>query len=169
MFVTGDSHAHAYRQCSRGSQRKTVRGIDLRVSGICLHESDGSDRRAVAEMSGIRTPNHCGLRSSAGPGDDVFLPSLRISRFRDRWGGPEDSKNGATDPEAVREADKFVKMLRSKGAIVLEAPNAVSLASVSLLGLVQPQQFDPCRRLLRVTARIWCSESERDGCRERDC
>jgi hypothetical protein len=66
------------------------------------------------------------LRSSAGPGDDVFLPSLRIRRFRDQWAGPEDSKNSATDPEAVREADEFVKMLRSKGAIViLEAPKPV--------------------------------------------
>ena len=127
MFVAGDLHALAYKAML--SRTAAEDGFE-----VLIYEAGGCVFMNLAERIGAATRrcqefNHrtiAALRSSAGPGDYVFLPSLRIPRFRDQWGGPENNKNGATDPEAVREADEFVQMLRSKGAIViLEAPKPV--------------------------------------------
>jgi hypothetical protein len=74
----------------------------------CAHFS----RQAATEIENAVTAN-----------DFVFLPSLRVNRFRDQWGEVDEEADKEVDEAAVQEAITFISGLGKRGAkVILEAP-----------------------------------------------
>ena len=65
------------------------------------------------------------IKESAHPGDFLFLPSLRLARYFDQWGGQQQPQlaSEADGKEAVQEAVDFIWEARNRGLkIILEGP-----------------------------------------------
>ncbi len=128
LFVVGDSHAYAY---SRDLQMYSLsRGRQVLSYGIpgCsfLKIFQPSEARCSANERRVGEA----VAMQLGPHDLVFLPSLRVIRFKDQR-----VSVGQTSPAeaslrtmsaGVNEASPMLRLFASKGArIVLEAPTPI--------------------------------------------
>ena len=127
LLVAGDSHAGAYtRMLRRLAQAQRVE-VAIYASPGCgfmdlmtpVAEADAGCPQANAAMAGA-------LLARARPGDLVFLPALRLHRYRSEEGGAIDEGPTLAPPAAFAEAKAFVSALVAKGArVILEAPKPV--------------------------------------------
>jgi peptidoglycan/LPS O-acetylase OafA/YrhL len=129
LLVPGDSHALAYI----GMLGRLVQDRPFEVS---LYADPGCSfmnmMKSRSKMSG--TCNRFvdavieEITLSIKPSDVVFLPGLRVARFRDQWGGPETSihPGGDIDEVAVRELANFAASISALGGrVILEAPKPI--------------------------------------------
>jgi peptidoglycan/LPS O-acetylase OafA/YrhL len=136
LFAVGDSHAAAYRTMLNIVSKEL--GIDVREyeQGDCAVAGllKPMDERAEAHYEKALRE----IRETAGPGDVVFLPALRMPVFADQF-EPANIAEVAEDffgEEAVRnreraleEADAVIDSFTKTGAyVVMEAPLPVLLA-----------------------------------------
>lgn len=126
LFVAGDSHAQVYRWMLTRYASDTGTPVTIYFKAGC--EFLGLSR-PVPEGSGC-TRYHRevagALARSLGRGDLLFMPSLRIPRFRNYWTGSPLPPPAATPAEraaAYREAAGVLTTLSSSGAeLVFGAP-----------------------------------------------
>ena len=127
LVVAGDSHAGAYMRMLRSLAQARATEVSIWASPGCafmdlltpVAELDAGCPQARAAMADA-------LLARVQAGDVVFLPSLRLRRYRDEEGGAV--ADGATipSPAAVAEAKSFVEALVAKRVrVILEAPKPV--------------------------------------------
>ncbi|MGX5851263.1 acyltransferase family protein [Mesorhizobium sp. PL10] len=129
LLVPGDSHALAYI----GMLGRLVQDQPFEVS---LYNQPGCSFMNMMK-SRAKMSETCNtfldavieeITFSIKPSDVVFLPGLRVVRFRDQGGGPEASiyPGGDIDEVAVRELANFVAAVAVSGArVILEAPKPI--------------------------------------------
>jgi peptidoglycan/LPS O-acetylase OafA/YrhL len=131
LFVAGDSHSGAYAKMLQSFALRTGTQVRLYSMGGCafysLNNSNASAREGCAQFSRVLTE---ALAKTASKEDMLFLPSLRVPRYKDQWG----LINSTTQPAsaallaerregAIQEAVTELGKITAHGASVLfEAP-----------------------------------------------
>lgn len=126
IYLIGDSHAGAYRRLMNDLIADTGLSYQMFSRGGCAvaalvsvaSESKGcQDWRAAVESAVV---------AKAGPGDVVFLASLRLPRLIDQDGRLADGAKVVVKPADVAEADRLVARLLATGArVIVDAPKPV--------------------------------------------
>ena len=131
LHVVGDSHAGAYVPMLR--QFAVDTGDDVRLyqhSGCGFVALDIPTAKEEEDCKEFTQESLSLLIGDLDQGDVIFLPSLRLPRYKNQW-GEISASNSSTDPDqqrtlrgqAVSEAVSFLNAFRSRGAlIVFEAP-----------------------------------------------
>ncbi len=128
LFVAGDSHALAYSRLLQHYALSSRRQVRLYVIVKCpflgFSQPAALDPPLCRGFQAIATT---ALAGALQPGDILFLPSLRLPRFKDQWGDVETTQPAA-DPARLRvlaeqEAKAATDRLAATGArLVFEAP-----------------------------------------------
>jgi peptidoglycan/LPS O-acetylase OafA/YrhL len=126
VFVAGDSHASAYVKllATLVSQERYVVTVHIRLG--CPFLNFRTPSAALAPVCQEFTQaTEASILDNVRPGDFVFLPSLRIPRYRDQWGGALETAPLSADDlaSATAEARRFLRSVSQHGAtVVIEAP-----------------------------------------------
>lgn len=133
VFAVGDSHAVAFGEMFNLYSRDTGAQVTLYNNGGCPFlslQSWRDDTPQCAENSRLTLSE---ILTRIRPGDVVFLPSLRMTRYVDQWtqspNGPgKDMVAGQAQAErleaSIHDGQKVVAQLHDAGArIVITAPN----------------------------------------------
>jgi peptidoglycan/LPS O-acetylase OafA/YrhL len=131
LFVAGDSHALAYSRLLQHYALSSGRQVRLYVVVKCPYL--GLARPAALDLEkcrGFQAMATDVLGKTLGPADTLFLPSLRLARFKDQWGEVDDAPRGgdaaALRALAEREAAAAAQRLTATGArLVFEAPEPI--------------------------------------------
>ncbi len=127
LLVAGDSHAGAYfRMVRELSQARGVAAAIYASPGCAFMDLLTPIAALDGDCPAQNQAMQAAILAAARPGDTVFLPSLRLRRYRDQEGG--DVADGATTvaSAALAEARTFVAALAAHGAhVILEAPKPV--------------------------------------------
>ena len=127
LLVAGDSHAGAYTRLLRSLAQAQRLKVSIYSSPGCgfmdlmtpVAEADAGCPQANDAMAGL-------LLARVRPGDVVFLPALRMHRYRSEEGGAIDESPTQAPPAAFAEAKAFVAALVAKRVrVILEAPKPV--------------------------------------------
>lgn len=127
LYVAGDSHAGAYTRLLRRLAQAKALPVTITASPGCafmdlLTPAAELDGDCPAKNKAMREA----LVSRVHPGDVVFLPSLRLRRYRDQMGGALGDGATAVSQTAVAEAQALIAALTARGArVILEAPKPV--------------------------------------------
>lgn len=128
VFVAGDSHAWAYSSMLRFYAATTGSSVSMFTSPGCsvfnMRNSSATIGRGCEEFVASLFAT---LQKEARPGDVLFLPSLRLPRFGDQWGGAKISPVASIDRQAaVTEAIGRLETLSVIGVkVFFEAPKPV--------------------------------------------
>ena len=135
LHVAGDSHANAYVPLLIRYGMETNAEVKLYANAGCafvplyrpvsrLSEPCQRSHRHIAAL----------LSATVQPQDVVFLPSLRLPRFQDQWGGVDEngrrSSSAGEDKQErqaiIAEAEATLKPILARGArIEIEAPKPI--------------------------------------------
>jgi hypothetical protein len=129
LMVVGDSHAGAYeRLLGQFSQDNNIPILLYSTPGCAFLNFRDSVLALTPACAAFDAAAKKDLLRRASLSTVVFLPSLRIDRLRDQWGGPNSPVN-AVSAVAIDEALQFFQALSAKGAtVVLEAPTPVFMS-----------------------------------------
>jgi peptidoglycan/LPS O-acetylase OafA/YrhL len=124
IVVAGDSHAGAYsKMLERISVEQRLPVTIYSEPGCPFLNFRIPIRLLTPACSDFNRTTQALIIRDAGPSTYVFLPSLRVDRYRDQWGGENRHMDGPVDNEAVQEAISLLKVLsRQRARIILEAP-----------------------------------------------
>jgi hypothetical protein len=126
MFVAGDSHAGAYtRMLAKLAEQKNFEIRLYSKPGCPFMNFKATSKDMDSRCAVFGREVAAKIESAIRPGDFVFLPSLRVARYRDQWGGgiAEDIQNHPIAEAAIQEATRFIGVLSDRGArVILEAP-----------------------------------------------
>lgn len=131
LIVAGDSHAWAYTAMLMDYAKRTARDVFVLTKGGCAFLDLKRPMTAADDECKIYThAAKAEIKNLMRPGDILFLPSLRVSRFRDQWGGAPDKTavNAETSARlaATLEAIDYLQPLSRNGlSVVVEAPKPV--------------------------------------------
>ena len=124
LYVAGDSHAGAYTRMLRRLAQAKAMPVSIFASPGCGFINLLTP---VAELEGGCPAQNKAMREALAarvrPGDVVFLPALRLRRYRDQEGGALGNGATAVSEAAVAEARTFIEAIVARGArVILEAP-----------------------------------------------
>jgi hypothetical protein len=130
IFVLGDSHAGAYRRMLVASAANQDAHVLLLSKGGCrLFNLITPNDRSSTACGRFTSAAVAQVASRIGKGDVLFLPSMRVARLGEMWGGvgPPAPKDPATEARdrlaAMDEASALVHLATSRGAnVIVEAP-----------------------------------------------
>lgn len=126
IFVFGDSHAGVYiRMLAMLSSQEGVFISIYSFPGCPLMDFRVPDRLLPIQCAEFNRAAEIAIQGSARQGDYLFLPSLRLDRYRDQWGGriKQNVDSEANDMEAVQDAITFIQTLTKRGVkVIIEAP-----------------------------------------------
>jgi peptidoglycan/LPS O-acetylase OafA/YrhL len=138
VFVIGDSHAIAYGTMFKSYALETGARVILYNNGGCAFLSLQPWRESTPHCVKVAGQALEHMLPQLGPGDVVFMPSLRVPRFVDQWDRlPQDDLSAHVFGDAAaRERDGAVaagalvlQRIRATGArAMLEAPDLVMKA-----------------------------------------
>ncbi len=126
MLVAGDSHAAAYaRMLAQFSNDQDMPVAIYSSPGCAFMNFRDPMRRLERKCALFGEATRKNLLARANSRTIVFLPSLRIDRLRDQWGGFNAPMPQVSD-EAADEARTLIEQLSNRGSIVvMEAPTPV--------------------------------------------
>jgi peptidoglycan/LPS O-acetylase OafA/YrhL len=126
IFVAGDSHASAYtRLLATLSLQQGYSVVLLTRLGCPFLNFRTSTKELPPHCAEFVHFTEASILNDARLGDFVFLPSLRIDRYRDQWGGQfqNNDRMATYDKSAAIEARTFIQKLSRRGVhVVIEAP-----------------------------------------------
>ncbi len=93
LFVAGDSHAAAYAAMLYRFARET--GTELHFYSYAGCSYANLSRPAKGDCLAGQTAVNKDLAQNMTPKDVLFLPSLRLDRFADQWGGSQSCADAA--------------------------------------------------------------------------
>ena len=127
LIVAGDSHAGAYLRMLRELAQARRMNVSIYASPGCAFMDLLTPIAALGES--CRAANQTtrdAIRARAQAGDVVFLPSLRMHRYRSEDDEAIDLGPTVAPPAAFAEARAFVSALSARQVrVVLEAPKPV--------------------------------------------
>jgi peptidoglycan/LPS O-acetylase OafA/YrhL len=129
IFVAGDSHASAYTRLLATLSSQEGYSVTLYTRlGCPFLDFRTSINEMLPHCAEFTRLTEASILNDARPGDFVFLPSLRIDRYRNQWGGEiQNTALKATHGKsAAFEARTFIMSLSLRGVhVVIEAPTPV--------------------------------------------
>lgn len=131
LFVIGDSHSLVYIPSLQ--RFAAEEGVEVRLYSKtkCSFLALDKPMSANPECSSYRREAIDRILAAAHAGDVVFLPSLRLARFADQWGGvdaglPPQEGSDIARTLAVEEGRVLVERIRAQGvSILFEAPTPI--------------------------------------------
>lgn len=124
LFVIGDSHALALGPMFAIYAERTGGSVNLYNNGGCPVVSLQPEREASAHCRASIGAVLDHLLPQLAAGDVVVMPSLRMARRVDQWGGGVFVEE--LIPRGAEDARRLLRRIRSSGAkVVLFAPNLV--------------------------------------------
>jgi peptidoglycan/LPS O-acetylase OafA/YrhL len=122
LIVAGDSHAAAYTRVLARFAAETGRPVVIYGAAGCPFL--GFQRQVSADCAGLEGQITRELGRVATARDVIFLPSLRLARLTDQWGGPYAPRAPASGAESQPQAS--LAAMRASGArIVFEGPTPI--------------------------------------------
>lgn len=130
LHVAGDSHANAYIGMLRAYADQEATEVILYVKAGCSFISLLRTQSMESPTCRIFFRNTLAkLNENIQEGDSLFLPSLRLRRIRDQWGGVAAAPanvTASTTEDLVKEGAEALVPIASRGAVIIfEAPKPI--------------------------------------------